>query len=709
MFGITFLNTAFLAGAIAAILPILIHLFSRQKVVTVDFSTIRFLRLSHRKRIRRLQIRQILLLILRILIILLCALALARPTLKGVFASGIAAQAKTTANIVIDHSFSMDALREDGALFSLARRRSMDITELLGEGDITYVTLMSNQPVDLFEEPTYNFERVQDEIRAASISHRTTNVKTTLTKVYQRLGESKNLNKELYFLTDLQAVGWDSMLANPITPDHENIRTYLIPITANDVENLAIRSVDYSNQLLRLGEPVVFRVQVMNYGQEDVSDRLIQLYIDGERKTQAGIDVKAGRTNTVSLSVTFNEEGVYSGYVEIADDVLATDNRYYFTITLQSSPRVLIVEEASVESQLNNAAFYVNVALQPEKDRDILARSTRINVKQLDRQNIDEFQTVVLVNVSTLDFTELAKLENFVERGGGLFIILGDQIDPQFYTRELLPKFMPVDLSATVGDENNKQAYISINQTDYDHPIFQVFTDKKNGDLSQAQFYKAFTLLPGPNTFVLSKFSNEIPFMVEGKKGKGGVIVMSSCPDMVWSNLPVKGIFLPLIHRTVQYLASGKVGEQTDYTVGSLITLQLSDIPLGQTVQVIDPSGQVTLVEPQVQKDNVQIEIANVELAGIYQVQVAEETYAKFAVNVDTKESQLTPLEKDVVMENLPHVRWVAEDESIEEAVTKTRYGRELWKEFLWIVLGLMIAEMFIARENPDRDEKDVA
>ena len=86
--GLTFLNGAFLIAAFAALLPIVIHLISRRRVETIDFSSLRFLKELERKRIRRVRLRQILLLIIRSLILLAAALALARPTLRGPLARG---------------------------------------------------------------------------------------------------------------------------------------------------------------------------------------------------------------------------------------------------------------------------------------------------------------------------------------------------------------------------------------------------------------------------------------------------------------------------------------------------------------------------------------------------------------------------------------------------------------------------------------------
>mgnify|MGYP001050245299 CR=1 FL=1 len=70
-----FLNPLFLALLAAAAIPLVIHLFSRRKVREVRFSTLRFLALSDRRSMRRINLRRLILLALRMAAIALIALA----------------------------------------------------------------------------------------------------------------------------------------------------------------------------------------------------------------------------------------------------------------------------------------------------------------------------------------------------------------------------------------------------------------------------------------------------------------------------------------------------------------------------------------------------------------------------------------------------------------------------------------------------------
>jgi len=101
----TFLQTIFLAGLAAAVIPVLIHLLNRPRARVVRFSTLEFIRRLQIKKSRRIRFREILLLILRAALIALLAVAFARPVLRA--AGGIGGRARTSACIVLDASASM--------------------------------------------------------------------------------------------------------------------------------------------------------------------------------------------------------------------------------------------------------------------------------------------------------------------------------------------------------------------------------------------------------------------------------------------------------------------------------------------------------------------------------------------------------------------------------------------------------------------------
>jgi len=76
---LTFLNPAFLWGALAASIPVIIHLINRRRARVVQFPTIKFVLRSERRVARKYRVKQWLLLALRTLILFLLTTALAEP------------------------------------------------------------------------------------------------------------------------------------------------------------------------------------------------------------------------------------------------------------------------------------------------------------------------------------------------------------------------------------------------------------------------------------------------------------------------------------------------------------------------------------------------------------------------------------------------------------------------------------------------------
>ena len=102
----SFLAPFFLWLLPLTVIPLIIHLLNRRNVITIDFSTLRFLKLLERESIRKLQLLQLLLLILRTIIILLLILMITRPVVKGIFNLQNSSESALHA-VILDDSFSM--------------------------------------------------------------------------------------------------------------------------------------------------------------------------------------------------------------------------------------------------------------------------------------------------------------------------------------------------------------------------------------------------------------------------------------------------------------------------------------------------------------------------------------------------------------------------------------------------------------------------
>jgi hypothetical protein len=133
-----FVNPLIFAAGLAAIaIPIAIHLLMRRRRKPTPWAAMRFLAEAMRKRKRRLQLERLLLLAVRCLLVAAIALALGRPTVRGLTGESPFGATAVTLAIVIDDSIASGAADGDGsasgasAASALDRHRAMAV-ELLG-------------------------------------------------------------------------------------------------------------------------------------------------------------------------------------------------------------------------------------------------------------------------------------------------------------------------------------------------------------------------------------------------------------------------------------------------------------------------------------------------------------------------------------------------------------------------------------------------
>src|SRR4029453_2455947 len=100
----SFLYPAFLLGALAVAVPVVLHFLRRDVAPDVPFSAVRLLPRSPIARSRRRRLRDLLLLAARVAALLLLAAAFARP-----YIAGAAATPGRIRIVAVDRSFSMGA------------------------------------------------------------------------------------------------------------------------------------------------------------------------------------------------------------------------------------------------------------------------------------------------------------------------------------------------------------------------------------------------------------------------------------------------------------------------------------------------------------------------------------------------------------------------------------------------------------------------
>ena len=357
-----FLNPLFLFGLLATGIPLVIHLWNRRRVVTIDFSSLIFITAAHRENARRFQLRQFLILLLRMAIIALIALALARPFLTlGLPVASV--RAKTDVIIVLDNSYSMAYQDINGARLNKAKTLAAGIIDTLRHGDRAALIRMSDIPKPVFRQLTPDIESVIAAINDTETSYRTTNVQPSLELAHEILTESEQLNKEIYLISDFAQNGWENW--NRL-PNRSGARISLIPVAEGEAHNISIKEIRPSNQLIGVDLPFQLNVTTVNHSVAPLDQNILTLFIGGEKQKTMSFSVAANESLNTTLTYNFSTPGTHIGYFTLTDDRLNIDNQRYFALDALGEVRVLCVGEQTE---------YLTLALNPHTDNRQLSVS----------------------------------------------------------------------------------------------------------------------------------------------------------------------------------------------------------------------------------------------------------------------------------------------------------------------------------------------
>ncbi|MDE0425317.1 MAG: BatA domain-containing protein [Candidatus Poribacteria bacterium] len=755
-----FLNPLFLFGLLAAGIPLLIHLWNRRRVVTIDFSSLMFLAAAHRENARRFQLRQLLILLLRMTIVALIALALARPFLTlGLPVASV--RAKTDVVIVLDNSYSMGYQEVDGVRFETAKTLATDILETLRHGDRATLILMSDTPQPVFQQLTPDLESVIAAINEAEISYRTTNVQPSLELAHEILAASEQLNKELYLISDFARNGWENWSR---LPNRSGARISLLPVTESEAHNISIEEIRPSNQLIGVNLLLQLNVTIVNHSAASLGQNILTLFIGGEKQktVNASFDHVDETLNT-TLTHTFSTPGTHTGYLSLTEDRLNIDNRRYFALDVIGEVRVLCVGEQT---------DYLTLALNPNnfisshqpsgrtanreprtanrEERNALRKSrvdlrdtaggyntmilpTQCTPAEFENFPLEDYDVIILADVPQISQQIDTQLQEFIRHGKSIIVFVGSDSDLPNYNR-----FSNMWLPAEVGSTLTWTPPQQVGTYQASHPIFDIFPSEGFSTHYAPQFHNGVALQPTAESTVIARFEDDTPFLVERIRGTSAVLLYncgiltqqrtSATATLRYTNdLLVNPYFLPMLQQSVLYTAMASGNLTWGGHVGDTYTAYYPRSAGGKaSIRLIEVSGQPSAVSRQQEdisadgfrqspiKDSQntvvpidedgRLRFQDIERPGIYQIEVETQGRIQrdfFAVNVDSNESDLAQISLQQAAARVGARTTVSEKTETSTEVPDTidvrRHGREIWGELLILAVCLMMLESFLS------------
>lgn len=680
----SFLNATALFAAAAALIPLIIHLFSRRRVKVVEFSSLRHLKAMQKRQVRRLKVRQILLLILRMLIILAVVIAFARPTSQS---GQVGAHASVSAVILFDNSASMSRYVADGKLFDIAKNRAEELLKTFGQGDQVMVIPLERQE-DAMAPSFTSAASAQDMLTTIEQGYGEADLKTALEVAADQLETAANLNREVYIVTDRQR----HSLPETEVLDESEAKVFLVDLPLEEVENVGLTGVDFGGQLIQPGLDFNLTANFKNYGDEDRDDIIASLFVDGKRIAQAEAQVGSGSDGTVKFTGSVSRTGFHSGYVELSDDKYLLDNRYYFSFHIPERFTLLIISG-------DPAAQFIELALMPSTELTQSWSIKQIVPGQLSGVDFDEYDVVVLAGAPQLEGTYTERLKNYVQQGKSLMVTYGGGTSIEYFN-STWSDVTGVRFTEPIRQNFSRAGYYTIKSIDMQHPIFSVFGLEDNKP-PEIKFYTLPKAEANRGTRSLIVFSGDRPALVETKYGQGKVLTFAGPMSPEYTDLPGHAFFVPMMSRIAEYLAANLSSLDTRLFTGGAITRAL---PTGEaltfSLNLITPDSMEYNLPPEESQGSLVVHARPVEQPGIYELRYLGREVDRFAANVKPEENDLSFADPDQFAAAIgaKDMKELPIDQPLNTVIAGFRFGRELWHIFVWIAIVLMAAEMLLAR-----------
>lgn len=738
--------------------PIVIHLINLLRHRRVPWAAMEFLLASQKKYRTRVLLKQLLLLALRVAAILGIVLAMAQP--RWTHALGhLLGGARTAHVVLLDDSFSMgDRTGDEGAAAATAFDRGRAVVERIcgellaarGRQEIAvgrFSRLDPGQAAPLADtdadtsdaaarfdvaRQTATPETVQ-RIRAALArmkpSASDTGPHPALLAAAEILGRSGGSEgaRVVWLVSDFRAAQWESgddTVAALRSLAGEGTEIRLVDCgaagTAADGagagSNLTIERLDVVGGVPAAGVVVPLEVAVRNDGPAPVRDLVIDLREDGAPRPGVRIDdVAPGATVTRRFDVRFPRAGSHVVEARLPADVLPADDARATVIDVVDRVDVLLVDGALADAAPGapraGDAFYLAAALAPGAGAPTGLEPRIEPPRALGTLDLSTFGAVWLLDVERLDAPEVAALEKYAGEGGGVVFFVGPRTKPEFVNGTLhrdgagpfpLPLAGAVDLLPDPGERRPDVVA-------EDHPVVAVLSGQRNPLLDAVRVDRYVAMQrgwePPPGTGLRRMLSlrNGAPLMVERSFGAGTVAAVLSTAAPSWNNWSRGNpSWVVVMLELESWLAAGR-RRAAALEVGAPVRVTLDPAVDGLEVDfLVPPDG--TVVHQAARADaagRMEASLPTTDAAGTYAVRWRRtdgvEREKLVAVNVDPDEGRLARIGKPGLDAVLAGVPFSYENAAAIDPGARTSSGVSLVGPLLWILLGLLLLEQFVA------------
>ena len=704
--------------ALAALVPLIIHFWSRQKFELVPWAAMSFLAAAMRRHSRRLRLEQWLLLTVRCAILLLLALALADPVISRFPGMGTNRDVREPVHfvLVIDGSYSMLAESDGQSRFEMAIEQAQRWIDEARQGDGFTVVLMADPPRLIIGRPAFDRADVRAEIQSLSPTHTAAQITSTLLEVEQLVARVEREHPEFSqvrvgIFSDLERASWQSVESDSGRQLIDRLARQgslvLFDVGQEEVNNVAVVDLQQLQPATSTGVPATWEAVIENFSERPVASLDADWIVDGQVVQHESLSLPGHQTRSLQLEQTFIVPGPHHVELSLSDDGLEVDNHRWQVSQVKETIQVLCVEGRPGETEL------LELALDPLGQGARSITSRRISIGGLVEESLEHEQLVCLSNVARFSRDEASVLSSFVTNGGCLAIFLGDQVQADNYNQllgsEAATSLIPGRLAATAP-----LGHYQLDPLGYRHPLLSVFRGQQRAGLltTPVNCYQRIELMGGEASDavrVVLALGNGDPLVIDHRVGDGEVLVFTTAisphstvqdeeRSIAWSELGSWPSFLPLMQEMV-VLAVSRDQLQRNLLVGNVLRGRPPE-GIGQlSAEIVIPQGESQRLAIHEVDDRLRWAFDQTAWSGLYEVRYGGPSSPKdlFAVNIDSRESALLRIAGSQLPAALRR-EMVAVDDQM--APVEGSGPLPLFQWLLAAVLGLVLTETWLSHRQ---------
>ncbi len=476
-----------------------------------------------------------------------------------------------------------------------------------------------------------------DLINNIKITTRAASLEEILKLADSKLKEAHLPNKEIYFITDLQ---------QQKLPEKMEIPTFFIPTSKmQERNNLSCQNTNVVNEIVKkdLEKKIIF--EIVNHSARVQQDAIYHLFLDGNTIAEKVTDLQPNQRKTESFTINLERAGWHSGYVEVKNERQTFDNRNYFSFHFNPNPKVAILTD---DSKMPLALETILEIYTQNPDNIDLLSYENINYEYLKNyENIIVYKKLSISN--KLQFI-LDKLQN---ENKGILFIADKNLTKEW--QEYVKEVFKIEFKEFIHSKQN----LHITYANKYHPVTLLL--RSIGNVGINDFWK----VSSRSNILLQ--TQEFPIALENEGSCLWLFDIESLqnPFLLDSTFPI------FAYNTLQFLTDSK-SETGSIKVGNKIRLQSNyiELPDGNSIQV------------------------NKNYYRAFQPGIFKTKDRVIAVNLDYSESDYKRFSKP----NVKNLKIL--DEKWQDNFLQSRYGFEIWKYLLLLVLVLFALEMFIIKKE---------